>query len=250
MSDRPDAFFTMFVGDYLRDTMHLTTRQHGAYQLLLMHYYGRGEPLPLSDDAIRTITRENQKEWAVDGPPVMEFFVKSEDGWHQKRADKELAKLAVRYKRSMSGVDAKKQRKGDPSTNSNEPEDPPKSELKSHLSSNSNGQQVATNHNHNHKIPLSQASRAPWPAGKEVPEAWAIVAGGELQRLGLPAVDMAASAAKFANHHSANPQPRTLTEWQARFQNWIIDEVKTHERQQRKRANGQPRSLAASIFRE
>ena len=97
---------------------------------------------------------------------------------------------------------------------------------------------------------LSLSPRTPWPADKQVPEAWAMVAAGELQRLGLPAVDMAVAAAKFANHHSANPQPRTLTEWQARFQNWIIDEVKTHERKQRNRATGQPRSLAASIFRE
>ena len=46
MSDRADSYFYMYTGDYLRDTMHLTTRQHGAYTLLLMHYYGTMKPLP------------------------------------------------------------------------------------------------------------------------------------------------------------------------------------------------------------
>ena len=107
MANRPDNYFTMFVGDYLRDTMHLTTRQHGAYQLLLMHYYGTGRPLPFDDDTLRTIAREGPQEWKADGAVVMAFFTKASDGWHQKRADLEIAAANTRYERAMKGAAAK-----------------------------------------------------------------------------------------------------------------------------------------------
>lgn len=107
MSDRPDSFFTMYGGDFLRDTMHLNTRQSGAYQLLLIHYYGKGAPLPLDDEQIRSITREQPSEWKIDRSIVMAFFTHEVDGWHQKRADKELAGMKVRYERAVKGGKAK-----------------------------------------------------------------------------------------------------------------------------------------------
>lgn len=107
MSDRPDSYFTLFVGDYLRDTMHLSTRQHGAYQLLLMHYYGTGRPLPDDEDMLRAISREGQQDWKVDRPVVMAFFHKESDGWHQTRADKELASANARYNRAVKAANAK-----------------------------------------------------------------------------------------------------------------------------------------------
>ena len=51
-----DAWFPFNVGDYVRDTMHLTTEQHGAYLLLMLAYWPRG-PLPDNDNALASIAK-------------------------------------------------------------------------------------------------------------------------------------------------------------------------------------------------
>ena len=46
----------LYVGDYFGDTGHLTTTQHGAYLLLMMHYWRKGE-LPDDDRQLSKIAK-------------------------------------------------------------------------------------------------------------------------------------------------------------------------------------------------
>ena len=60
MSNRP--WIAFYMGDYLKDTMHLTTEQHGAYLLLLMECWTQGRiPTDLQGQAV--IVRMSVYRW-------------------------------------------------------------------------------------------------------------------------------------------------------------------------------------------
>jgi uncharacterized protein YdaU (DUF1376 family) len=90
----------LYVGDYLGDTGHLTTTQHGAYLLLMMHYWRKGE-LPDDDRQLSKITKLPLKTWCDYRPTLQDFF---HEGWKHKRIDAELARMVrVSEKRAIAG---------------------------------------------------------------------------------------------------------------------------------------------------
>ncbi len=90
----------LYVGDYLGDTGHLTTAQHGAYLLLMMHYWRKGE-LPDDDRQLSKIAKLPLRTWCEYRPTLQDFFY---DGWKHKRIDAELARmLQVSQRRAIAG---------------------------------------------------------------------------------------------------------------------------------------------------
>ena len=92
----------LYVGDYLGDTGHLTTAQHGAYLLLMMHYWRKGE-LPDDDRQLSKITKLPLRTWCDYRPTLQDFFY---EGWKHKRIDAELARM-VRVSRKARDRGAK-----------------------------------------------------------------------------------------------------------------------------------------------
>jgi uncharacterized protein YdaU (DUF1376 family) len=83
----------VFIGDYLADTMHLTTEQHGAYLLLLFHLWRRGS-LRDNDATLGKISGLGETGWKLHRATLAEFF-KIRDGlWEHGRVDKEKARVA------------------------------------------------------------------------------------------------------------------------------------------------------------
>lgn len=89
-------YMPLYVADYLSDAAHLSTLEHGAYLLLIMTYWQRGEALPDDDRKLARICRVGPREWSRLRPVLCEFFQVGCNNWSHSRIDRELA--AVRDK--------------------------------------------------------------------------------------------------------------------------------------------------------
>jgi uncharacterized protein YdaU (DUF1376 family) len=97
---KTDIWMPVFIGDYLADTMHLTTEQHGAYLLLLFHLWRRGS-LRDDDAVLAKISGLGENAWNLHRPALAEFF-KIHDGlWQHGRVEKEKARVTA-TKQSMT----------------------------------------------------------------------------------------------------------------------------------------------------
>lgn len=86
-------WYKRYMGDYAKDTAGLKMIEHGAYGLLLDHYYSKESPLPADMQEIYRIARafERWEQNAVDR--VLEkFFYLTASGYKQKRTEAELSK--------------------------------------------------------------------------------------------------------------------------------------------------------------
>lgn len=88
---KTDIWMPLYIAEYLGDTMHLTTRQHGAYLLLIMAYWRSASPLPNNERQLAAICKMHPSEWEEDRDTLAGFFETDETGWHHKRIDIELA---------------------------------------------------------------------------------------------------------------------------------------------------------------
>lgn len=76
------------VGDYLRDTHYLTVVEHGAYLLLIMHYWQDGG-LPNDEKMIMRLAHLTAEQWSESRSVLVALF---DEGWKHKRIEAELAK--------------------------------------------------------------------------------------------------------------------------------------------------------------
>ncbi len=82
------------IAAYEKNTDHLSMLQHGAYRLLLDRYYKMAAPIPANLEQVHRICRAvADDERAAVVSVLDEFFVLGEDGWHNERADQELARM-------------------------------------------------------------------------------------------------------------------------------------------------------------
>jgi uncharacterized protein YdaU (DUF1376 family) len=88
----------LYVADYLADTGHLDCAEHGAYIMLIMHYWQTGG-LPNDDRKLASIARAMPEQWLSMKPTIAEFF---DAGWRHGRIDAELKKSSLAYERRVN----------------------------------------------------------------------------------------------------------------------------------------------------
>lgn len=89
-----------YIADYLADTGHLSTLEHGAYMLLIMHYWQHSR-LPDDESKLARICRMTSAEWSASRETLADLF---DDGWKHGRIDAEIERADEKYrKRAEAG---------------------------------------------------------------------------------------------------------------------------------------------------
>jgi uncharacterized protein YdaU (DUF1376 family) len=102
-------WYPRYAGDYIRKTRHLSLLEHGAYNLLLDHYYATGKPIKVSNAQLmpdhsrvyRLCSAVTQAEKdAVDSVLEM-FFDLTDDGYINDKASEVIEKQRAAHDRRV-----------------------------------------------------------------------------------------------------------------------------------------------------
>ena len=97
-------YMPFYTGDYIRDTVHLTPEQHGAYLLLLFSMWDHGGELANDASSLRRAARVDQRRWRKVWEAIRPFFRVIGDSLRHKRIDEELQRTGETFnKRSNAG---------------------------------------------------------------------------------------------------------------------------------------------------
>lgn len=101
-----NGWIPFYFGDYLADTSDLSLAEHGAYLLLMAHYYSTGKPLDAHASVLHRVCRcTDDAERAAVARVIERFFVMQIDAYHHKRIDEELGKsFELRDKRKKAAA--------------------------------------------------------------------------------------------------------------------------------------------------
>lgn len=101
---KADTWMPFYVGDYLADTMLLTTLQHGAYLLLMLACWKAGGSLPDDDEALASAARMSGAEWRKHRAALRRFFDLQDGHLFHKRISAELERAQnLSDKRTAAG---------------------------------------------------------------------------------------------------------------------------------------------------
>ena len=83
-------YYQFNIGDFSLHTNHLTLEEEAVYRRLLDFYYDTELPIPIETQPVIRRLRLGSYQAVLD-VILQEFFVKESDGWHNLRADIEIA---------------------------------------------------------------------------------------------------------------------------------------------------------------
>ena len=101
-------YYEHHIGDYAAATGHLSLVEDAVYTRMLRRYYLTETPLPADMGQVaRLVGARQQEEIAAVEAVLGEFFTLQADGWHQKRADEDIAKYLEKQGKARASADAR-----------------------------------------------------------------------------------------------------------------------------------------------
>lgn len=158
-------YYEHHLGDYLRDTAHLSMVEDAAYRRLLDMYYVKEAPLPADVKACCKLARAISKaEKDAVALVLREFFELREDGYHQARADAEISRYREKSQKAKRSAEA---RWGASERNANASADA----MRTHSEGNALQSPVTSNQSKNGAdaptpLPTTDPRKALWDLGK------------------------------------------------------------------------------------
>lgn len=213
MTSRP--WYAFYPADYQRDTAHLSILEHGAYRLLLDHYYETGGPITTDHRALYRILRCNSRQ-EKDAIRLIigSFFVVAGDRYSHPRADKELARMAqISQKRSASA----KQMHSKSSANAEQ--------MHTQSQSQSQSQEDTPSYNSGDAPALKKKSRASMPEGFpfQADLDWSIDYWLKKGRADLCST-IGEEVERFHDHH--NGKLTSSADWAGSWRTWARNAIK------------------------
>jgi len=98
-------YYQHHIGDYRRDTGHLTLLEHGIYRQLLDHYYISEKPLDAN--AMRLVCVRTTDECEAYARVLADFFVERDGAYFHKRCDHEIDKFKGKSAKAMTSAKAR-----------------------------------------------------------------------------------------------------------------------------------------------
>ena len=99
-------YYERHIGDYLKDTAHLSLLEHGVYSRLMDVYYTKETGIPAADVS-RLIGARSRDEKAALHVVLQEFFVLDADAYKQARCDREIARVKDKQEKAKRSANAR-----------------------------------------------------------------------------------------------------------------------------------------------
>ena len=99
-------YYERHIGDYLKDTAHLSLLEHGVYSRLLDVYYTREGAIPVAQ-VERLIGVRSKDEKAALANVLDEFFTVDADMLKHRRCDREIARYQDKQRKAKASADAR-----------------------------------------------------------------------------------------------------------------------------------------------
>jgi len=223
-------YYERHIGDYLKDTAHLSLLEHGVYTRLLDIYYTREAGFS-EQEAARLIGARSREDKAALGSVLDEFF-KLEDGIYvQARAEREIAKLGDKRRKASASASARwdaVRAQSERTANA--------SETHMRADSERTANALPTQYEGNARAPVPSlqtpdtipkdkdppAARVPQKPkpSKRCPESFAVDSDlADWAKQNAPGVDVVRETVKFRNHEFSNAK----SDWTATWRNWMLE---------------------------